>query len=244
MQKKPVVLVVMDGIGINEDEFGNAVKVAHKPTLDMLMNNHPYTAIKAHGTAVGLPSDDDMGNSEVGHNALGCGQIYSQGAKLVNESIENGNMYISDIWHKVIENCVSNNSTLHFLGLLSDGNVHSNIEHLKAMIVKAKEAGIKTVRIHVLLDGRDVLATSALEYVDNLEKLLRKLNDESFDARIASGGGRMKITMDRYQANWDMVKLGWETHVLGMGRQFDNASEAISTYRKEYEVIDRIFLLL
>jgi len=239
MQKKPVVLVVMDGIGINEDEFGNAVKAAHKPTLDILMNNHPYTAIKAHGTAVGLPSDDDMGNSEVGHNALGCGQIYSQGAKLVNESIENGNMYISDIWHKVVENCVSNNSTLHFLGLLSDGNVHSNIEHLKAMIVKAREAGIKTVRIHALLDGRDVLATSALEYVDNIEKLLRKLNDESFDARIASGGGRMKITMDRYQANWDMVKLGWETHVLGLGRQFDNASEAISTYRKEYEVIDQ-----
>lgn len=239
MPKKPVVLVVMDGIGINEDEFGNAVKAANKPTLDMLMNNFPYTTVKAHGTAVGLPSDDDMGNSEVGHNALGCGQIYSQGAKLVNESIESGKLYNSDTWKKVIGNCVSNNSTLHFLGLLSDGNVHSNIEHLKAMIVRSKEDGIKTVRIHALLDGRDVLATSALEYVADLEKLLRKLNDESFDARIASGGGRMKITMDRYEANWNMVKLGWETHVLGLGRQFDNASEAISTYRKEYEIIDQ-----
>ena len=239
MKKRPVVLVVMDGIGINEDEYGNAVKAAHTPTLDMLMNNFPYTTIKAHGTAVGLPSDDDMGNSEVGHNALGCGQIYSQGAKLVNESIDNGKMYTSETWHKVTNNCVENNSTLHFIGLLSDGNVHSNIEHLKAMIVKAKENNIKKVRIHVLLDGRDVLATSALEYVDELEKLLRVLNDDSFNAKIASGGGRMKITMDRYEANWDMVRLGWETHVLGLGRQFQNASDAISTYRKEYDVIDQ-----
>jgi len=239
MEKRPVVLVVMDGIGINEDEYGNAVKAAHTPTLDMLMNNFPYTTIKAHGTAVGLPSDDDMGNSEVGHNALGCGQIYSQGAKLVNESIDNGKMYSSETWHKVINNCIENNSTLHFLGLLSDGNVHSNIEHLKSMIVKAKENNIRKVRVHALLDGRDVLATSALEYVDDLEKLLRVLNDDTFDARIASGGGRMKITMDRYEANWDMVRLGWETHVLGLGRQFDNASEAISTYRKEYDVIDQ-----
>lgn len=239
MEKRPVVLVVMDGIGINEDEFGNAVKAANTPTLDMLSDNFPYAAIKAHGTAVGLPSDDDMGNSEVGHNALGCGQIYSQGAKLVNESIANGKMYTSDTWKKVIGNCVHNSSTLHFIGLLSDGNVHSHIEHLKSMIVKAKENGVKRVRIHILLDGRDVLATSALDYVDDLEKLLKKLNDDSFDSRIASGGGRMKITMDRYEANWDMVKLGWETHVLGLGRQFDNASDAISTYRKEHDVIDQ-----
>jgi 2,3-bisphosphoglycerate-independent phosphoglycerate mutase len=239
MEKRPVVLIVMDGIGINEDEFGNAVKAANKPTLDMLMDNFPNTVIKAHGTAVGLPSDDDMGNSEVGHNALGSGQIYSQGAKLVNESIASGKMYSSEVWKKVIGNCTSNNSTLHFIGLLSDGNVHSNIEHLKAMIVQAKKEGIKAVRVHALLDGRDVLATSALEYVDDLEKLLKKLNDDTFDARIASGGGRMKITMDRYEANWDMVRLGWETHVLGLGRQFENASEAISTYRKEYDVIDQ-----
>lgn len=239
MEKRPVVLVVMDGIGINKDEYGNAVKAANKPTLDMLMESYPYITIKAHGTAVGLPSDDDMGNSEVGHNALGCGQIYSQGAKLVNESIENGSMYSSDVWQKVIKNCVDNNSTLHFIGLLSDGNVHSNIAHLKAMIVKAKESKVKRVRVHALLDGRDVLATSALEYVDDLEKLLKSLNDDSFDGRIASGGGRMKITMDRYEANWDMVRLGWEIHVLGKGKQFDNASSAISTYRKENDVIDQ-----
>ncbi len=240
MNKRPVVLVVMDGIGINEEEKGNAVKAANTPTLDMLMNHNPYTLIKAHGTAVGLPSDDDMGNSEVGHNALGCGQIYSQGAKLVNESIENGKMYDSETWNKVVGNCVEKGSTLHFIGLLSDGNVHSNIAHLKSMIVKAKEFNVKKVRAHILLDGRDVLATSALDYVDQLEKLFKELSDDSFEGRIASGGGRMKITMDRYQANWDMVKLGWDTHVRGKGRQFSSASEAISTYREELPgVIDQ-----
>ena len=240
MDKRPVVLIVMDGIGINPDEYGNAVKAANTPTLDMLMSKYPTTFIKAHGVAVGLPSDDDMGNSEVGHNALGCGQVYSQGAKLVNESIANGKMYSSETWFKVINNCKANSSTLHFVGLLSDGNVHSNIAHLKSMIVRAKEDGVKRVRIHALLDGRDVLATSALEYVGDLEKLLKELNDESFDARIGSGGGRMKVTMDRYEADWDMVKAGWETHVLGLGRQFASASDAISTYRDEIPgVIDQ-----
>ena len=240
MDKRPVVLIIMDGVGINENEKGNAVKAANTPTLDMLMEHGQYTQIKAHGVAVGLPSDEDMGNSEVGHNALGCGQIYSQGAMLVNESIGNGKMYSSDTWLKVMDNCVDNGSTLHFIGLLSDGNVHSNITHLVSMIIRAKRDGVKRVRVHVLLDGRDVLATSALEYVDKLEKVLKELNDSSFDGRIASGGGRMKITMDRYEANWDMVRIGWDTHVLGKGRQFANASAAIATYREELPgVIDQ-----
>ena len=240
MSKRPVVLVVMDGIGISDEEKGNAVKAANTPTLDMLMNHSPYTLIKAHGTAVGLPSDEDMGNSEVGHNALGSGQIFSQGAKLVNESIENGKMYNSDTWRKIAGNCIANGSALHFIGLLSDGNVHSNIAHLKSMIIRAKEDKIKKVRIHALLDGRDVLATSALDYVEQVEKLFKELNNGSFDGRIASGGGRMKITMDRYEANWDMVKLGWDTHVWGKGRQFGSASEAICTYREELPgVIDQ-----
>jgi 2,3-bisphosphoglycerate-independent phosphoglycerate mutase len=240
MEKRPVVLVVMDGIGINEDDYGNAVKAADTPTLDMLMSHSPHITIKAHGTAVGLPSDDDMGNSEVGHNALGCGQVYSQGAKLVNESIANGKMYSSDTWHKVVGNCVEKASTLHFIGLLSDGNVHSHIDHLKSMIIRAKQDKVSRVRVHALLDGRDVLSTSALEYVDQVEKLFKELNDSSFDGRIASGGGRMKITMDRYEANWDMVKLGWDTHVSGKGRQFASAEEAISTFRDELPgVIDQ-----
>lgn len=228
-----LLLVVMDGIGFSKTGLGDAVGEANTPTLDRLLKTCPNTRLKAHGIAVGLPSDDDMGNSEVGHNALGCGQIYAQGAKLVNESIESGKMYTSEAWHEVVDNCVKKNSTLHFIGLLSDGNVHSNIAHLIAMLGEVKKEGVKKVRVHVLLDGRDVPATSALLYVDQLEKTFASLNDGLFDGRIASGGGRMKITMDRYEADWNMVKLGWDTHVRGIGRAFKSAAEAIETYRAE-----------
>lgn len=236
---KKILLVVMDGIGFSKTGIGDAVSAANTPVLDKLLKECPNTRLKAHGTAVGLPSDDDMGNSEVGHNALGCGQIYSQGAKLVNESLESGKMYASQAWSEIIDNCKANRSTLHFIGLLSDGNVHSNIAHLIQMIQKAKESGVNTVRIHALLDGRDVPATSAHIYIEQLEKVLSDLNDADFDACIASGGGRMKITMDRYEADWNMVKLGWETHVLGVGRKFATALEAIETYRSELGVIDQ-----
>lgn len=238
MNKRPVVLVVMDGVGINNSEFGNAVKKAYKPTLDELWETCPHTEIKAHGLAVGLPSDGDMGNSEVGHNALGCGQIYSQGAKLVNESIETGDIFTSETWKKLVDNC-KEKGTMHFLGLLSDGNVHSHIKHLKALIAQAKKEGVKEVRIHALLDGRDVPETSALTYVDDIEAFMSELNDDSFHACIASGGGRMNITMDRYEANWAMVEKGWHTHVLGEGRAFASATEAIETYRNETGVVDQ-----
>ena len=237
--KKPVVLVVMDGVGETPNELGNMVMKATTPTLDELKANDPFRIIKAHGTAVGLPSDDDMGNSEVGHNALGCGQIYSQGAKLVNESIESGKIYASEAWKDLAANVKNNNSTLHFIGLLSDGNVHSNISHLLAMLKQAKSEGIHSVRCHILLDGRDVPATSALEYVAQLEEALAALNDATFDGRIASGGGRMQITMDRYQANWGMVERGWNTHVHGEGRQFASAAEAVKAFRDELNVIDQ-----
>ncbi len=236
--KKPVVLVVMDGVGETPTELGNMVMKATTPTLDELKATCPWQCIKAHGDAVGLPTDDDMGNSEVGHNALGCGQIYSQGAKLVNESIASGSIYQSEVWQE-LTGAVKGQGTLHFLGLLSDGNVHSHISHLIAMIREAKNEGVKRVRCHILLDGRDVPATSALEYVQQLEDVLAELNDGSFDGRIASGGGRMTITMDRYQANWAMVKAGWDVHVFGQGRQFPSAKEAIETYRAETGCIDQ-----
>ena len=169
---KKVVLVVMDGVGLSENENGNAVAAAYKPTLDAFTSSCPWTAIKAHGTAVGLPTDDDMGNSEVGHNALGCGQVYSQGAKLVNESIESGSMYTSDIWKKLVANCAENGSTMHFLGLLSDGNVHSHINHLLDMLTRAKKDGVRKCRVHILLDGRDVPATSGMTYIKELEDKL------------------------------------------------------------------------
>ena len=238
MNKRPVVFVVMDGVGISDSEFGNAVKKAYTPTLDHLWETCPHTQIKAHGLAVGLPSDGDMGNSEVGHNALGCGQIYSQGAKLVNESIESGDIFTSSTWKELVANC-KENGVMHFLGLLSDGNVHSHIRHLKALIKQAKAEGVKEVRIHALLDGRDVPETSALTYVDDIESFMIELNDDHFHACIASGGGRMCITMDRYEANWAMVEKGWHTHVLGEGRSFASAKEAIETYRAETGVVDQ-----
>ena len=235
----PVVTIVMDGVGIAPNNDANAVAKASTPTLDRLMANYPWVKLQAHGTAVGLPSDDDMGNSEVGHNALGSGQVFAQGALLVSNSIESGKMFASETWQALTSNVKAENSTLHFIGLFSDGNVHSHIHHLEAMVKRAKADGVKTVRIHTLLDGRDVGETSALEYIDPFEALLSSLCDESFDARIASGGGRMKITMDRYEADWSMVERGWQTHVLGEGRQFASAHEAVETLRAETGAIDQ-----
>lgn len=237
--KGPVMVVVMDGVGLAPDTISNAVKSAYTPNLDMLMGKYPMVPLKAHGTAVGLPSDDDMGNSEVGHNALGAGQVFAQGAKLVSNSIESGKMFTSETWKKLIANVKDNHSTLHFLGLFSDGNVHSHIDHLKAMVTEAKKEGVTRVRIHILLDGRDVGETSALDYINPFEAFLDGLRDADFDVMIASGGGRMQITMDRYEANWHMVEEGWKTHVLGIGRQFASAAEAVTTYRNELHVIDQ-----
>ena len=235
----PVLTIVMDGVGLAPATEANAVSLAYTPTLDMLMAKYPTVKLKAHGTAVGLPGDDDMGNSEVGHNALGSGQVFAQGAKLVSQSIENGKMFGSATWQKIVANVKDNSSTLHFIGLFSDGNVHSHINHLKAMIDEAKAEGVNKVRIHILIDGRDVGETSALDYILPFEEYLNGLRADSFDIKIASGGGRMVITMDRYEANWKMVELGWKTHVLGEGRQFASAAEAVEAYRAEYKVIDQ-----
>ena len=236
--EKPIVLVIMDGVGKGDGGSGDAVAVAKTPTLDHLLATCPHTWLKAHGTAVGLPSDEDMGNSEVGHNALGCGQVYSQGAKLVGESIENGTLFASSTWLDLVRNAKAGHA-MHFLGLLSDGNVHSNISHLIALLRQAHAEGVKKAYCHILLDGRDVPATSALEYVAQLEQVLKELNTQGCDYAIASGGGRMQVTMDRYEANWAMVELGWRTHVQGLGRQFASAQEAIETYRAETGVIDQ-----
>lgn len=222
--------MIMDGVGFGKYADGDAFLKAYTPELDNLMKTCSFTELKAHGTAVGMPSDEDMGNSEVGHNAIGCGRVFAQGAKLVENAIETGSMFQGETWKELIANCKKNNSTLHFLGLFSDGNVHSNINHLKAMLKEAKAEGISRVRIHILLDGRDVPATSALEYVDPFEEFLSSLDA---DYKIASGGGRMVITMDRYNANWDMVRKGWETHVLGKGPFYTSAHEAIVDLRKK-----------
>jgi len=229
----PVVLVIMDGVGYGAYKEGDAVLAADMRHFRALEASCPATRLKAHGTAVGLPSDEDMGNSEVGHNAIGCGRVFAQGARLVNLSIETGAMFEGRVWRELIAWAQQHEGTLHFMGLFSDGNVHSHIDHLRAMLRRAVQDGIKKARIHILLDGRDVGSQSALEYVLPFEQFLAELNAGGVDYRIASGGGRQYITMDRYGANWQMVKRGWDCHVRGIGRRFASAEEAIRTYREE-----------
>ncbi len=230
----PVVLAILDGVGIGTCAEGDVVSRANTPTLDWLAKNALNAKLKAHGTAVGMPSDSDMGNSEIGHNAIGCGRVFAQGAKLVNESIQKRTLFDGAVWQELIDNVIVHNSRLHFIGLFSDGNVHSHINHLEALLAEAKKEGVKKACIHILLDGRDVPPTSALDYVERLENFLTGLKkDGQIDFAIASGGGRMQITMDRYQANWGMVEKGWKTHILGEGRKFGSAREAIETLRQE-----------
>jgi len=229
----PVVLIIMDGVGIGGGDAGDMVAAATKPNLDWLKENAVYTQLKAHGTAVGMPSDGDMGNSEVGHNAIGAGRVFDQGAKLAQNAVKSGAMYEGDVWKELVSEAKSNDGTLHFLGLLSDGNVHSHIDILLAMLQQAHKEGVNKVRIHTLLDGRDVPPTSALDYVATLESLLADINSSGADYRIASGGGRLYITMDRYEADWPMIERGWNTHVKGVGREFASAKEAIETLRSE-----------
>jgi 2,3-bisphosphoglycerate-independent phosphoglycerate mutase len=230
----------MDGVGIGKKYDGNAVYKADTPVLDILFQSKLYTQLKAHGPAVGLPSEDDMGNSEVGHNAIGAGRVFAQGAKLVNKSIESGEIFKSEIWKNVTERG-KKNGTVHFIGLLSDGYVHSHIDQLFALINQCKQEGISKVRLHVLLDGRDVPGKSALKYLKLTEELLATINSDSrFDYKIASGGGRMKVTMDRYNADWRIVKKGWDAHVLGIGREFKSATQAVETfYAEDKKIIDQ-----
>ena len=226
----PVVLVVMDGVGRGAGDEADAVAVASTPTLDRLWVPGVRAELRAHGKAVGLPSDDDMGNSEVGHNALGAGKVYAQGALLVSRAIQSGALFRGSVWQDVVARG-ARGGAVHFLGLLSDGNVHSHIAHLEAMLDAAGKAGCKKLYVHALLDGRDVAPTSALEYVDRLEQFLAKLRVGGVDARIVSGGGRMQITMDRYEADWPMVERGWQTHVLAKAPSFASATAAIESAR-------------
>lgn len=231
--KGPVVLVVMDGIGRGAGDEADAVAIAQTPTLDRLWVPGVRAELRAHGKAVGLPTEDDMGNSEVGHNALGAGKIYEQGAKLVNKAIATGALFESETWNQVIARG-ARGGAVHFLGLLSDGGVHSHVDHLEAMVSAAAKAGCKKLFVHALLDGRDVPPTSALEYIGRTESFLAGIRAAGIDARIVSGGGRMKITMDRYEADWPMVERGWQTHVLAMGRTYASASEAVQSLRDEF----------
>lgn len=232
-RKGPLLLIIMDGIGFGHNDNSNAVYVANTPNLDTLFKSRLSISLIAHGTAVGLPSDKDMGNSEVGHNALGSGRIFAQGAKRVNADFESGNVFNGKLWKQIVERG-QNGGAVHFIGLFSDANVHSNTNHLYAMINKLAELGIEKVRVHPLLDGRDVAPRSALEYIKPTEELLKKIRDEKgFHYVIASGGGRMNVTMDRYEADWNIVKKGWDAHVNGIGRYFLSCEDAIKRFYEE-----------
>ncbi len=228
----PVVCIIMDGVGIGPEDASNGVYLSYTPVLDSLIATDKSTQLKAHGLAVGLPTDSDMGNSEVGHNALGAGRVFSQGAKLVNEALASKRIFQGESWTE-IERRAENGGTIHFIGLVSDGNVHSHVDQLYAMLSQCERSGFKRVRIHGLLDGRDVEQKSALLYFGDLEEKLAAMSKNGLDYRIASGGGRMVTTMDRYEANWSVVEKGWNAHVLGIGRQFPSACEAITTYYEE-----------
>jgi 2,3-bisphosphoglycerate-independent phosphoglycerate mutase len=228
----PLVTIIMDGVGLGKRDDSDGVFLANKPVLDALFKEKLFLKLKAHGKAVGLPTDDDMGNSEVGHNALGAGRVFAQGAKLVNEALASGKIFEGKAWTSVIERAKSG-KTVHFIGLLSDGNVHSHIDQLYALLDRCAQEGVKKVRVHPLLDGRDVGEKSALDYLGPLEDRLAAQFKEGRDYRVASGGGRMVTTMDRYCADWRVVEKGWRAHVLGLGRQFKSASEAVRAYYAE-----------
>jgi 2,3-bisphosphoglycerate-independent phosphoglycerate mutase len=229
----PVVTVIMDGVGIGPENESNGVYMAYTPVLDELLQGELVTRLKAHGTAVGLPSDEDMGNSEVGHNALGAGRVFAQGAKLVSAALKSGAAFTSKAWQEVRGRTSGGDGTLHLIGMISDGNVHSHVDHLYALLDQCVRDNILRVRVHGLIDGRDVGPRSALEYFAPLEQRLRELSVAGRDYRMASGGGRMITTMDRYNADWSVVERGWKAHVLGEGRPFASACEAIQCYYDE-----------
>ena len=246
----PLLLVIMDGVGLyrgsDEGYPGNAVDIAHPRNLCNLLKNEKIVArLKAHGTAVGMPSDGDQGNSEVGHNAFGAGRIFAQGASLVEKAIESGSVFESDIWKRIIHNSLSENTPIHFIGLISDGNVHSNISHLFALVGTCDRSGIEEVYIHGLMDGRDVPPLSALRYFGELEDYLWSLQVQAIrDGKtrryhIASGGGRMVTTMDRYEADWSIVERGYNAHVLGEGPKYPDSLTAIKRLRETQNMDDQ-----
>ncbi len=238
-RKGPVLVIVADGVGVAPQGPSNAVTEATTPALDQLSASPFYTELLAHGPAVGLPSEDDMGNSEVGHNALGAGRIFAQGAKLVNQSLADGSLFQTATWQTIIER--GRSGTLHFLGLHSDGGVHSSLDQLHQLLRRAADDGVESVCLHILLDGRDVGARSALDYIAKTEHVLAEINEHGPDRdfRIASGGGRMNITMDRYQADWDMVERGYNCHTHAQARQFTSAKVAVETMYAESDKGDQ-----
>ncbi|KAK7374129.1 hypothetical protein VNO80_07555 [Phaseolus coccineus] len=237
---KTVAVVVLDGWGEAKPNEYNCIATAETPCMDSLKKGAPerWRLVRAHGTAVGLPTEDDMGNSEVGHNALGAGRIFAQGAKLVDIALASGKIFEGEGFNYIKESFA--NGTLHLIGLLSDGGVHSRLDQLQLLLKGVGERGVKRVRVHILTDGRDVLDGSSVGFVETLENDLAKLREKGIDAKIASGGGRMNVTMDRYENDWNVVKRGWDAQVLGEAPyKFTNALEAVKKLRAEPKANDQ-----
>jgi len=233
----PLVIAVMDGVGLRAPApdgapaAGDALALARTPTLDALWARYGRLPLAAHGRAVGMPTDADMGNSEVGHNALGAGRVFEQGASLVRDAIASGALWEGEGWRWLIEGALATEEPMHWIGLLSDGNVHSHQDHLHALLRRAAAEGVRRGRVHALWDGRDVSEVSAHLYLARLEEVLAELNAQGLDYRVASGGGRMTTTMDRYEADWAMVERGWRAHVLGEGPRHPSAAAALAAAR-------------
>jgi len=248
--KGPLLLIIMDGMGLYRGEKdgypGNAIDIAAPRNLYRLMKSEKIvTRLKAHGTAVGMPSDRDQGNSEVGHNAMGAGRIFAQGAKLVEDAIESRSLFEGKTWKKIISHSLAAKTPVHFIGLISDGNVHSKTSHLISLIGQCDREGVEEVYVHGLLDGRDVPPLSALRYFGELEDYLWSLRAHALKTGkkrlylIASGGGRMVTTMDRYEADWSIVERGYNAHVLGVGPKFPDSLTAIRKLRAKEAADDQ-----
>jgi len=237
----PVVLAILDGVGLRAARSGNAVRQAHTEFLDHALTHYLNLPLAASGEAVGI-MPGQMGNSEVGHNAIGAGQIIKQGIAGVEAAFSTGDIWSSKAWRGAMRWLAESKSlrpTLHFCGIFSDGGVHSDIKHLEQLIQHAYADGVRYMRVHALFDGRDTPPQSALEYIERLEKFCAKFKDA--DIRIASGAGRMVATADRYENDWDMVKRGWDMMVHGKSpREFKSATAAVKTLRRENpKVIDQ-----
>ncbi len=238
----PVVLAILDGVGLRAARSGNALRQAHTEFLDKAMVNYLNIPLLASGEAVGI-MPGQMGNSEVGHNAIGSGQIIKQGIAGIEAAFATGDIWRSKAWKEAMKFLHRGDEigTLHFCGIFSDGGVHSDIKHLEQMIQQAHDEGIRRIRIHCVFDGRDVAPQSEPKFIDRIEKFCAKFKDS--DYRIASGAGRMIATADRYESDWGMVKLGWDMMVHGRApRQFKSAREAIQTLRRENPTVQDQYL--
>jgi len=230
----PLLLIVLDGWGVGAHGEGDAIFQAFTPTIEAMGGAFAKTTLYTHGHYVGLPAVADIGGSEVGHLTMGAGEVLPQGPTRIEQMMDSGEFFEGKTLNGIIDKCLEADTPLHLLGLLSDGKVHSHVEHIYRIIDHAEKRGIRRLYVHALLDGRDVPFQSALDYVEPMEARLEEIGKShpGWDYAIASGGGREVITMDR-DTNWDKVKRGWETHVLGRSeRAFPSASAAVKEARE------------